>query len=51
MTTIEGVSSTLPSSRRAAACNNVRARAQLPLRDQRRNCDQTRVHGPNDAGR
>ena len=51
MTTIEGVSSALPSSWRAAACSTVRARAQVPLRDQRRNCDQTRVHGPNDDGR
>lgn len=25
--------------------------AQVPLRDQRRNCDHTRVHGSNDAGR
>ena len=23
----------------------------VPLRDQRRNCDHTRVHGPNDSGR
>lgn len=27
------------------------ARAQVPLRDQRRNCDRTRVQGPNDSGR
>ena len=26
-------------------------RPQVPLRDQRRSCDQTRVHEPNDAGR
>ena len=51
MTTIEGVSSALPSCRRATACNTVNACAQVPLRDQRRNCDQTRVHGPNDSGR
>jgi hypothetical protein len=29
----------------------LRARAQVPLRDQRRNCDQTRVHAPKDSGR
>jgi hypothetical protein len=40
-----------PSASRAAVCNTVNARAQLPLRVQRRNCDHTRVQGPNDSGR
>ena len=40
-----------PSASRAASCSTVRARAQVPLRDQRRNCDHTRVQGPNDSGR
>lgn len=35
--------------RLAGGC--VSARAQVLLRDQRRNCDHTRVHGPNDSGR
>ena len=51
MTTIDGVESARPSASRAAACRTVSARAQVPLRDQRRNCDHTRVHGPNDSGR
>jgi hypothetical protein len=51
MTTIDGVASGRPSASRAAKCNTVRARAQVPLRDQRRNCDHTRVQGPNDSGR
>ena len=51
MTTIDGVSSARPSASRAAACSTVSALAQVPLRDQRRNCDQTRVQGPNDSGR
>ena len=51
MATIEGVSSAHPSASRAAACSTVRAYVQVPLRDQRRNCDHTRVHGPNDSGR
>jgi hypothetical protein len=37
MTTSDGVASTRPSASRAAACNTVRACAQVPLRDQRRN--------------
>jgi hypothetical protein len=36
---------------RAAAWRTFSACAQVPLRDQRRNCDQTRVHDPNDCGR
>lgn len=40
-----------PSASRAAACSTVNARAQVPLRDQRRTCEQTRVQGPNDSGR
>ena len=51
MTIIEGVSSALLSTWRAAAWSTVRACAQVPLRDQWRNCDQARVQGPNDAGR
>ena len=51
MTTIDGVASVRPSASRAAACSTVSARAQVPLRDQRRNCDHTRVQGPNDSGR
>jgi hypothetical protein len=51
MTTIEGVSSVRPSASRAAVKNTVDARAQVPLRVQRRNCDHTRVQGPNDSGR
>jgi hypothetical protein len=51
MTTIDGVGSTRASASRAASCSAVSARAQVPLRDQRRNCDHTRVHGPNDSGR
>jgi hypothetical protein len=34
MTTIEGVSSARPSASRAAVCNTVNARAQVPLRVQ-----------------
>jgi len=45
MTTIDGVASARPSASRAAAWSTVSARAQVPLRDHRRNCDQTRVHG------
>jgi hypothetical protein len=51
MTTIDGVSSARPPASRAAACNTVRARDQVPFRDQRRDWDHTRVHGPNDFGR
>ena len=51
MTTIDGVASTRPPASRAAAYNTVNARVQVPLRDQRRNCDHTRVQGPNDSGR
>jgi len=51
MTTIDGVASARPSTSRVAACSTVNARAQVPLRDHRRNCDHTRVHGPNDSGR
>ena len=51
MATIDGALSVRPSDSRAAACNTVSACARVPLRDQRRNCDQTRVHGPNDCGR
>jgi hypothetical protein len=51
MTTIDGVASARPSASRAAACSTVSARVQVPLRDQRRNCDHTRVQGPNDSGR
>jgi hypothetical protein len=51
MTTIEGVAAVRPSASRAALCSTVSARAQVPLRDQRRNCDHTRVQGPNDSGR
>lgn len=51
MTTIDGAASGRPLASRAAACSTVSARAHVALRDQRRNCDQTRVHGPNDAGR
>ena len=50
MTTIDGVASARPPASRAAAYNTVNARVQVPLRDQRRNCDHTRVHGPNDSG-
>ena len=49
MTTIDGVASVRP--RPPPARNTVSARAQVPLRDQRRNCDQPRVHGPNHSGR
>jgi hypothetical protein len=51
MTSIDGVASARASAWRAAACSTVSARAQVPLRDQRRNCDHTRVQGPNDSGR
>ena len=51
MTTIDGVASMRPSASRAAACSTVSARAQVPLRDQRRNCDHTLVQDPNDSGR
>jgi hypothetical protein len=51
MTTNDGVRSARPSDSRAAACKTVSACAQVPMRDQRRNWDQTRVHGPNDSGR
>lgn len=42
MTTIEGVSAALPSCRRAAAYNTVKACAHVPFAH-------TRVHGPNDS--
>ena len=52
MTTIEGVAAVRPSASRAALCSTVSARAQVPLRDQRRNCDHTQgVQGPKDSGR
>ena len=51
MTTIDGVASARPSPSQAAACSAVSARVQVPLRDQRRDCDHTRVQGPNDSGR
>ena len=51
MTTIEPVASAGPPASRAAACSTTSARVQVRLRDQRRNCDHTRVHGPNDTGR
>jgi hypothetical protein len=51
MTSIDGVASARPSASRAATCNSVSARAQVPLPDQRRNCDHTRVQRPNDSGR
>jgi len=44
-TTIDGVSSARPSASQAAACSTVSARAQVPLPDQRRNCDHARVQG------
>jgi hypothetical protein len=51
MTTIEGVAAARPSATRAARCSTVSARAQVPLRDHRRNCDHTRVRGLKDSGR
>jgi hypothetical protein len=39
MTTIDGVASVRPSASGAAACSTVSARAQVSLRDQRRNCE------------
>ena len=51
MTTIDGLASVRPSASRAAACSTVSARAQVPFRDQRRNCDHTRVQRPNDSGK
>jgi hypothetical protein len=51
MTSIDGAASGLPSASRAAACSTVSARVQVPLPDQRRNCDHTRVQRPNDSGR
>ena len=50
MTTIDGVASARPSTSRTAACNAVKAAPQVPLRDQRRNCDHTRVLGPERLG-
>ncbi len=51
MTSIDGDTSARPSTSRAAACSTVSARAKVPLRDHRRNCDHTRVQRPNDSGR
>jgi hypothetical protein len=50
MTTIEGVAAARPSATRAARCSTISARAQVPLRDQRRTCEHTRVQGPKDSG-
>ena len=50
MTTIDGCASR-SATRRTCSCNTATRVAQVPLRDQRRNCDHTRVHGPNDSGR
>jgi hypothetical protein len=51
MTTIDGVAPARPPASRTAWCSTVNAPAQVPLRDQRRNWDHTRVQGPNDSGR
>ena len=51
ITTIEGRGSFRPRAVRDDACSSERARAQVPLRDLRRNWDQTRVQGPNSSGR
>ena len=50
-TTIEGFACMRPSARAACAWSSASTSAHVPLRDQRRNWDQTRVHGPNSAGR
>jgi hypothetical protein len=51
MTTIDGVASVRPTVPRAAAWSTASARAHVPLRDHRRNCDHTRVQGPKVSGR
>lgn len=46
MTTIDGTGSPRRAAVLATACKAVSARAHVPLADQRRNCDHTRVQGP-----
>jgi hypothetical protein len=48
-TTVVGVAWVRASASRAASCRTVRTRAQVPLRDHRRNRDHTRVQGPDDS--
>jgi hypothetical protein len=49
--TLRAAERPLPSWKVATRLDAPRVRAPVPLRDQRRNCDHTRVQGPNDSGR